>query len=95
MESGFEYEKTEAIRLARFDSASDLTAADRPRVSGGLQLRQGLCPHIGICSCCRPRLASEGGDVVVVPSHWRDCHFADAPFTSLLKRLLKVGGGER
>ena len=26
-------------------------------------------------------------------SHWRDCHFADAPSPSLLKHLLKVEGG--
>ena len=27
------------------------------------------------------------------PSHWRDCHFADATSPSLLKHLLKVEGG--
>ena len=26
-------------------------------------------------------------------SHWRDCHFADALYPSLLKHLLKVEGG--
>ena len=28
-----------------------------------------------------------------MPSHWRDCHFADATSPSLLKHLLKVEGG--
>ena len=38
-------------------------------------------------------LGRESATVSTQPSHWRDCHFADALSPSLLKHLLKVEGG--
>ena len=37
--------------------------------------------------------ASAASCIGVPPSHWRDCHFADALSPSLLKHLLKTEGG--
>jgi hypothetical protein len=39
------------------------------------------------------RYQPRGTTYAVGPSHWRDCHFADALSPSLLKHLLKVEDG--
>ena len=44
-------------------------------------------PHNATRNMLRKSQAHWGWD-----SHWRDCHFADAPSPSLLKHLLKVKG---
>ena len=38
-------------------------------------------------------VGGHGIPLELVPSHWRDCHFADALSPSILKLRLKVEGG--